>query len=596
MVKFSRRDFLKLGTAALSTAVLTSLASPAIPADAASDDGAKASAGAESSKPASLAGRPAEKLILGNIYTLNEDCPTAKAMTVVDGRIQYIGSAQTANALCDNNTEILDYGKNCIYPGFLDAHCHPAAAGERLCNSADLSAGETYEQWADIMKAHVKKYPNRSYYQGSGWKLLKEEPDKSILDAICPGTPMILLSEDGECVWVNSAELKACSIGPDEALKAGSDKIRMDKDGDPTGLIFGDTAKALYSSLKPTSEEQLEALLAWQDYAFSHGYTAVSDAAMETVDLAVYQAALQGQQWLLRTYAFCPLEESVEDPTSFVEQTVAQAEKLNSEYFRIIGFKVDADGDVKSRTAWMNDNYVDQPGFRGEGKFDDATSLSKLVKLADAKGMNVQIHATGDAAAKFAMDAIENAQLTTMNFEQRNALCQLQFVRTEEIQRMADQRVIALMPPIRIPKDFQDQTNVESRYIGGFRTEQAYPVQSYRNCGGTVAFQSDFPNYPVMDIPRSFFCAVERYDVTTGGLTFKRGDAERMSRRDALLAMTKNVACLWHEEDRMGTLEIGKLANMTVFDKDFFTVDIRDVVNARLIATIVDGNEVYQIT
>jgi len=217
-----------------------------------------------------------------------------------------------------------------------------------------------------------------------------------------------------------------------------------------------------------------------------------------------------------------------------------------------------------------------------------------LITAADAEGLAVHAHSEGGGATHFMLDCIEDAEKITDDFDQRNVLAHLHFVTDEDIKRMAKTGSIPAVAPLWSPKegDFYEQ---EVRYVGKELADQAYPIKSFYDFGANVVFHSDYPVSPMMDVKLSFYTAEARtYPKESGMITAPRNLEESITREQSLRAMTINVARQWHQEHRLGSIEFGKVANMTVFDCDFLHDDLDKVAKANIVATIVDGEEVYK--
>ena len=191
------------------------------------------------------------------------------------------------------------------------------------------------------------------------------------------------------------------------------------------------------------------------------------------------------------------------------------------------------------------------------------------------------------------LDAMEEAAAATGLLDQRNALAHLQQVRKDDIQRFADLNVMAVVAPLWTPKH-PDYFPQEVEYVGRERAENAYPIKSFAEAGANIAFHTDFPVSRNVSIPNTIYTAVMRRNAGSDPNCTREAD-EFITRYQALEGLTKNVAYMWHEENRLGTLEIGKIANMTVFDKNFLTDDLEEVGESDLVCTIVDGEIVYEV-
>jgi len=527
-----------------------------------------------------------DQIILGNIYTLDKK---VEAVCVKDGIIQYVGSKRVADKLIDENTEILDFGDNFIYPGFMDAHAHGLPAGNIMGFSIDLNEGKTLEDYVEITKKYIEENPGRKIYCGNNWVFDDEKPTAAMLDEISRDVPIALTTQDGHSIWLNTAAMEKFDIDEKLLETYSTNEVHVDEDGKPTGYLSEEPAIALNSKIVKSDEELQESLLIWQDYAFSQGITAALDAHVGYYgypSIKAYADLSKAGKLKLRTYAVRTVGDSDD-----VLNLAKLASEVNNEYFKITGVKVFIDGVVEAHTAWLLDEYTDQPGYFGVKSFDDYDKLVEFAKLANEHNMNVHCHTIGDGAVKFALDALSEAQIATGNMDQRNAFAHLQIVTPEDIKRIAEYNIIAVVAPLWSPKE-ETQYKLELAYLGYDRAENCYPIKSFLDEGAKIAFHSDYPVSPLMSIPESIYSAVKRE------YTFEECEPRNLNEsigvRDALNAMTINTAYQFGQEDHLGSLDIGKVANMVVYDTDFLNDDIEKIPKAKLISTIVDGEVVYK--
>ena len=543
----------------------------------------------------------ADSIIYGKIITLDTDKLVVDAMVVKDKRIVYLGSKEIAETMRGENTEILDYGDNVIYPGFMDAHTHGPMAGERLALQADLADRHCMQDYIDIMAQYVKDNPDKKVYLGSGWDKF-EEPTAAMLDAICPDKPMALRTSDGHSMWLNTAALKDCGIDKEYAKEMGAGQVHVDDEGNPTGLICELPVNKVSGHYAVTLEDMKQALLAWQEFAFSQGITAVGEALLDLYPCAAdaYKELINEGKWKLRTYAYpANMDIAYTRPEDCGARIKEMAEEYDSEYLKIVGQKIVLDGVVEAHTAAMLDEYDDQPGYYGELNIKDEEKLKKLVASVNEAGFSVHTHAIGDKACKMIMDAYQEVETEFCNFDIRNVVCHLQCVRPEDIKRIADYNIVAVVPPTWPPVThpaFDDCI----KYLGTERAWDMYPVKSFEDAGATICFHTDYPINVVMNVPLSVYTAVKRalpkaYPGGIGGPQSVMNPDEALSPLRALLAMTANIAYMCKCENDLGTLQIGKIANATVYTRDFINYDDpEEIVQAELVATIVDGKVVYK--
>ena len=541
-----------------------------------------------------------QTIILGNIITMDEKRPFAKAALVKDGVFAYIGSAEEAKKLASKDAQVLDYGENFIYPGFLESHCHGHFAGDRFIGQANLvPVGMTdYAKYREIIKEFIAKNPNNQIYRASGWVENDEYVSKAYLDEICCDKPLIMQTGGGHSMLLNTKALEWAGIDAAYAKKIGYDMVHVDKNGEPDGYICENPVMKILSNLPTTIEDGKKYLLAWQDFALQNGYTAVADAGAEifySKSPEAYHDLEKEGKLKLRTYAYSLTADNVADPKAEVARIAADRAKYSGEYFQIIGVKAFLDGVTEAHTGWQNQDYLDQPGYHGVERFNDHDKMVALIVEADKEGLAVHVHSEGGGATHFMLDCIEDAEKITGNKDQRNVLAHLHFVTDEDIRRMAETGSVPAVPPLWTPA-VSVLYNQEIAYVGKELTDQAYPIKSFYDAGANVVFHSDYPISPMMNVKYSIYTAEKRSypKEVFGGIDLPRNLKEAITREQSLRAMTINVARQWHQEHRMGSIEFGKIANMTVYDCDFLHDDIEKVAQANIIATIVDGEEVYK--
>ncbi|MBQ0079005.1 MAG: amidohydrolase [Eubacterium sp.] len=539
----------------------------------------------------------ADKLFLGNVITMEDEQLTAEAVAVADGKIIFVGSAEDAKDYVDENTVITDYGKNTIYPGFIESHCHSMLAGARINLQADLTEGESLQDYIDTLKKWMEDHPGRTNYQGAGWKLCDFEPHKSILDEICPDVPMFLNSFDGHSVWLNSAAIELCGFNQESVEEFGEELVRVDENGELTGYISEkpaiDITKAIAELMTP--DVMLECLQAWQEFAFSQGITACQEAACSVGLVPVVAELFKSDKLKIRTGLSVLIDELTDtDVKAFVENVSGMVDLFDGAYAKINSIKAFVDGVIEAHTGWLLDEYLDEPGYYGIQRFSDPEAMKQLMMAAAEKNLFVHTHCIGDAATKCVVDGIEAARKEDGRYDQKNQIAHLQVVRPEDIKRMGELNVTAAVPPLWTPKTVAPvQDEIEIRSMGIDRFENAYPIKSFMDEGCMIVFHSDFPVSPEMSVPRSVYMAVTRKNPDNPEGEPRNG-AECISRLDALKAMTVNAAIQLGDIDNIGTLAPGKVANMVVYNCDFMKDELDEVVAAQLQATIVDGDIVFE--
>ena len=547
----------------------------------------------------------AEKLYLGNITTMEDVKPIAKAMTVIGNKIQYVGSVETAKALCDEKTEVFDFGDKYIYPGFLDSHTHGLFAGYRAIGQASVMdiKPPNVEKYKKAIKEFIDKYPEKEVYMAAGW--IEDGITiftKEILDDISPNKPLLLNSAGGHSLLLNTKAMQYFKVDKDFAAKYGTDLVKVDEKGEPNGYLCEAPAVLIATKLPISVEESKSFILNWQDFSFSNGFTGVSDAGVEIVTpnaLPAYVELEKEKKLKLYTFGYAMVKDNSDNIKECAKNASELANKYNSQHFNIIGSKVFLDGVLEAHTCWMIEEYDDQPGYYGNKRFCDEEKMTELIAEDSKYGLSVHAHSDGDGATKFFLDCVEKAQKITGDMDQRNALAHLQFVRPEDIKRLADTNSIAIVPPLWTPA-LPGVYEMEQKNVGKERAASQYPIKSFVDAGACVVFHSDFPISPLFNVPMSVYCALLRglpnQDANDGSIIkgSVRGEKEVIDRKQALLAMTKNVAYMWHQENNLGSLATGKIANMTILDTDLLNDEAGKLLTAKVVATVVDGDIVYK--
>ena len=423
-----------------------------------------------------------QALIFGNIITMDEKRPFAKAALVKNGVFAYIGSAEEAKKLANADAQVLDYGDNYIYPGFIESHCHGSFAGERAIGQANLmAAGLTnYPKYREIIKEFIEKNPQREFYVAAGWVENDEYVDKSFLDEICSDKPVFMQTGGGHSMLLNTKALEWAGVDAEYAKKWGYDLVHVDKNGEPDGYICEGPLFEIVPKLPTTVRDVKDYLLAWQEIAFSKGYTTVGDAGADVIHRAAPQAYYELEQegkLKLRTYAWMYVTDNADAKTE-IARIAAQRAEMSGEYFHIIGAKAFLDGVTEAHTGWQNQDYLDQPGYHGAERYNDHDKMVQLIAEADKEGMSVHVHSEGGGATHYMLGCIEDAEKITGNKDQRNVLAHLHFVTDEDIRRMAETGSVAAVPPLWTPAvpGVYDQ---EILYVGKELADQAYPIKSF---------------------------------------------------------------------------------------------------------------------
>lgn len=539
-----------------------------------------------------------KKLFLGNVITADDNNPTAQAIIVNDGVIEFVGGKQEAINLA-GDCEVVDYKDNYIYPGFIESHCHGYFAGYRAAGQGDVGTIMTsYEDYIPVIKKYIKDHPEKDLYIVAGWNETGRYLDHKFLDDILMDKPLLLNTAGGHSLLLNTKGMEMFHIDKEYVAKHPANLVHRYENGEPTGYICEEIAVDLINNIPVTTEDAKKYLLKWQDMAIEKGYTTVCDAGTELMYKnanEIYKLLDDEKKLKLKTCAFSMVADNVENPTAAINKITDLKKKYDGDHFMIIGAKVFLDGVGEARTSWTCDEYANQKGYYGLQRFADENKMVELITQASKNGLSVHCHSEGDGATKFILECIKKSQAITNDIDQRNIVAHLHYVKKESIEDMKKTNSIPLVPPLWIAK-FPGAYEAEEENFGVQRTFDGYPVKSFFEAGCKVCYHTDYPISPLMDVARTFYMAERREvpEAREAGIDTVRNITEGVtSRMDSLKALTINPAYELKQDKILGSIEVGKLADLVVMDKDMINCDINDLPNTKLLHTIIEGEVVY---
>jgi predicted amidohydrolase YtcJ len=523
--------------------------------------------------------------------------PPLDALAVTDGRISAVGRRADVEPVIGPATRVIRLNGETLLPGFQDAHIHPVQ-GELTAMQCDLSELRA-EQFHAAIRGYATGHRDRAWVVGAGWSVTDfpdAAPRRAELDALVPDRPAFLWSRDGHSAWVNSRALDVAGISANTPDPAGGLIVR-DPDGSPSGTLR-EGAVSLVEALvpPPSAEEHATALAAVQRRLHAFGITAWQDASVydsgaTARQLEAYRASAEAGSLEARVVAslFWDPRHGLEQVEGFVEQAAgARVGRL-----RASTVKIWVDGVIEGLTAAMLEPYTDEQGNvtdnRGMALVPPET-LHAAVTALDAAGLQVHMHAIGDAAVRSALDAIEAARQANGPSDLRHHIAHIQLIHPTDLPRFAALGATGNMQPIwACHEPTMDQRTIP--FLGPERTGWQYPFASLLRHGARLAAGSDWPvssANPLLEIE----VAVTRVDPDArAGDPFLPG--EGLSLDVALSAFTIGSAYVSHLDDETGSLEVGKLADLTLLDRNLRDLDARPTGEARVQATWVEGREVY---
>lgn len=516
-------------------------------------------------------------LIIHNadIYTVNKEFDKATALVVKNGKFIAVGREDLLEMY--DAKSVVDLNGFPVYPGFIDAHCHFYNFG-LLQEQLDLSGTKSFDKVVEKISEYIATHPGVPVL-GQGWDQntweVKEYPTKEILDQKFPTELIAIKRVDGHALLVNQKVLDLAGIDDKTEIEGG---VVVRVKGALTGVLIDNAMDPVYAALpKPTVKQQEQALLAAQEICFQNGLTTVDDAGLDKEQLELIERLHEEDILNIRVYGM--ISNTPQNLEYYLKKGKVQTERLN-----IRSVKVYADGALGSRGAALKEDYSDDHGNRGSY----VTPVDEIISLADVlakNGFQMNTHAIGDAANYEVLKAYKKA-LTT-NEDPRWRIEHAQVVTKEDRQFFGSK----IIPSIQPTHATSDMFWADER-LGKERIQGAYAYKSLLDWSGKVALGTDFPVEHVSPL-KTFFAAVARTtenQLPEGG--FQMEDA--LTRPEALKGMTIWAAHANFEEEIKGSIEIGKVADLVILKKDIMKIDVNEIPDVEVLATILNGDMVYR--
>jgi predicted amidohydrolase YtcJ len=549
---------------------------------------------------APLLAQPADLVLRnGKIVTMNPAAPLAQALAVRGDRIERIGSETDANGWIGPKTRVIDLAGQTAVPGLIEGHAHFLGVGEfRL--GLDLRAARSWEEIVAQVGRAARQAKPGEWIVGRGWHQSKWDrapepnvegfPLHAALSAAAPANPVMLSHASGHATFLNAAAMKAAGITRSTASPSGGE-IHKDSRGEPTGLLretaqrLGDRAYGSWQARRPLAERRAEfkrlVRLASED-ALSKGITSFYDAgsSLATVD-ALRRMARAGELplrlWVMLGATNRELEGKLDQYRIIGE---------GNNFLTVRAIKRYMDGALGSRGAWLLEPYADKPESTGLNT-EDPAEIRKTAELAMQHGFQLCVHAIGDRANRETLDIYEQAfRAHADKKDPRWRIEHAQHLNPLDIPRFGALGVIAAMQAVHCTSD---APYVVARLGARRAGEGAYVWRSLLDSGAVVANGTDAPVEDVNPFA-SLYAAITRRPA--GAAPFY--PAQRMTREEALRSYTLSNAYAGFEEKLKGSLEVGKLADITVLTRDLLTVPEEEIPAIQAAYTIVGGRVAYR--
>jgi predicted amidohydrolase YtcJ len=528
----------------------------------------------------------------GNIYTVNERQPRAEAIAVKKDRIAFVGSNEDAKKLASDKTRMADLRGRTVVPGMTDSHCHIFGIGEREMN-LNLEGTNSRGDFLAKVKARVDQTERGQWIIGRGWIETfwkpPQFPSHTDLDKIAPDNPVFLTRADGHAAIANTAALKIAKIDKNAANPFGGEILKDKTTGEPTGMLLDNAMDLAAQNIpKPTEVEREKAFLLGINREIGLGWCEIQNAGSHAGDIKIIRKCFDEGKVKLR------FMNAVYGPGEDAQQFLREGATLNAydHHFTQRTIKVIFDGALGSRGAALLKPYSDAPdtsGFLTEKESD----LKPMFDGALRRGIQVETHAIGDRTNRTILDLYQNA-FKAVPLDQRKTreprwrVEHAQILDPADIPRFAKLGVIPSMQPSHAISDLF----FAAARLGMERLAGAYAWQSLIESGCIIAGGSDAPverGEPMIE----FYAAVARKSVK--GFSGEGWHPEQaVTREQALKMFTLWPAYAAFEENDKGSVEPGKLADLTVLSSDIMKISEPEILNTRCVMTVIGGQIVYE--
>lgn len=529
----------------------------------------------------------------GNVYTANDKAPQAQAIAVKADRIVFVGTNVEAQKFVGTNTRVVDLQGKTVLPGFTDAHQHLSGVGLREM-TLNLEGATSLEDFLAKVKARVDQTKPGEWITGRGWIETHWKPPvfptRGDLDKVAPNNPMILARADGHGSVANSAALNLAGITKDTPNPFGGEISKDKQSGEPNGMLLDSAQGLVRRRVPPTSPQDAErAVVLGVKRNIELGWTQIQDAGGGYNDVEIFKKLYAAGTIKLRIY------KAVHGPgpsaTRLLNEGPTIGEFGNRFTFRTI--KVVSDGALGSRGAALHDPYSDAPDTAGFLTVK-AEELRPMLIDALRKGIQVETHAIGDRANRFVLDEYEAALKAVPAGERKVAeprwrMEHAQIVNPADIPRFAKLGIIPSMQPSHAIGDlFFAPSRVGIKRLAG-----SYAWESFIKSGVVVPGGSDAPverGEPMIE----FYAAVARKD-QKGFSGEGWHPEEAVSRAQALKMFTIWPAYAAFEEKLRGSVEVGKLADLTILSADIMKIPEAEILKTRCVMTVINGEIVFEL-
>jgi predicted amidohydrolase YtcJ len=549
----------------------------------------------------SCTGEEAASMILinGKIATMDQNNPSAEAIAFQGDRILAIGSTAEIEVLKNEQTKVIDLKGNFAMPGFIEGHGHFSGLGKSLMDLNFLKT-KNWQEIVNMVAEAAKTAKPGEWIEGRGWHQEKwnEIVERNVhgypyhdeLSAVSPDNPVLLRHASGHGVFANKKAMELGGISAETLSPIGGEIVR-DGSGEAIGMFEERAMSLVYAAFreyeKTLSPEDLEkrwyqAIELAQEECLKKGITSFQDAGSKYFEIERYTQLAKEGKFDLRLWAM--LRHSYEEMNGNLKQfPIIDA---GNHFFTCRSIKTEVDGALGSYGAWLLKSYNDKQHFVGQNT-TTIEEVTNIARLAAENDLQLCVHAIGDRANREVINIFENQIKANPTKDWRWRIEHAQHLHPEDIPRFKEWGIIASMQGIHCTSD---APFVVDRLGEKRAREGAYPWRSLLDAGVLIANGTDAPVEDV-DPLESFYASVTRKRADTGLEFFTE---QKMTREEGLYSYTLGNAFAGFEEKDKGSLEVGKLADVTVLTKDLRNCEDEEILETEVVYTIVGGEVKFE--
>lgn len=531
-------------------------------------------------------------------YTLADGTPWAEAVAVDGDRIVYVGDDAGAKEFIGSETTVHDLGGEMLLPGFIDTHVHPVMGGA-YAKALTLDTAGSVEEWTAAIGAYAKAHPDAKLIFGYGFLATTfgpGGPTRQMIDAVEDERPVLIMDEGFHGAWANTKALKALNITQDTPDPVpGFSYYKRDEHGDATGyLLEGAAAKAMDDLNVITEDTIVDGTAYVIDTLNSYGVTAMFDAGavghQDVLPRVLERLESEGDLTVRIDGSYF-----MDDPEAVpyaVERAEAFRDTIKGKHYHYRVLKIMDDGTIEGRTAAMFEDYQGEPGNSGSTVFTQA-QLTAMITGAAAANLDVHVHALGERAINDTLNAIEAARKANPETDSRFTICHIEVIADQDLPRFRDLDVIAQSTPLWASYDTYGK-----QFVSDDQFSRYFRFNSLGKLGVRLTFGSDFPASGAGMLGLSPILQIEigrtRQEPGEADAPIQPRESERLDIDSLIRGFTIDAAYQLRMEDQIGSLEVGKKADLIVLDHNLFDVDPYRIHDTRVLLTMFDGDVVYR--